>query len=172
MANEEDIAMDEVEKTDGSSKGGTKKIVIIAVILLLVGGGGFVGWKFFLSEKFGGADDAATAEAKEAETDAPQVRIMHEMKPFIVNLLGESGRRYLKAKITAEVGDPAVQQELSKRDPEVRDGVLLLLAGKSFEDISTPQGRVTLRSELLARLNSILNTGSVQMIYFTEFVVQ
>ncbi len=172
MADEEDITMDEVEKTEGSSKGGAKKIVIIAVILLLLGGGGFAGWKFVLSEKSGGADDAATAEAKEAEADTPQVKIMHEMEPFIVNLLGESGRRYLKAKITAEVNDQAVEQELTVRDPEVRDAVLLLLAGKSFEDISTPQGRVTLRSELLARLNSILNTGSVQMIYFTEFVVQ
>jgi len=172
MADEEDIAMNEEEKTGGASKGGTKKIVIIAVILLLVGGGGFAGWKFFLSEKFGGADDAATAEAKEAEAEISKVKIMHEMKPFIVNLLGENGTRYLKAKITAEVGDPAIQQELSERDPEVRDAVLLLLAGKSFEDISTPQGRVTLRSELLARMNNILNTGSVQMIYFTEFVVQ
>lgn len=172
MADEEDMAMDEMEKTEGSSKGGTKKIVIIAVILLLIGGGGFAGWKFFLSEKLGGADDAATAEAKEAEAEVPKVKIMHEMNPFIVNLLGENGTRYLKAKITAEVRDQAVKEELSTRDPEVRDAVLLMLAGKSFEDISTPQGRVTLRSELLARMNNILNTGSVQMIYFTEFVVQ
>ena len=170
MAEEQDMAVDQSGEKDASSKGGAKKILIGAIILVLLGGGGFVGWEMILSDKSAG-DGSGAAEAQTKE-DVPAVKIMHEMEPFIVNLLGENGTRYLKAKLVAEVGGPEVQKELKDRNPEIRDALLLLLAGKSFDDISTPQGKIALRSELVARLNGVLNTGAVRMLYFTEFVVQ
>ena len=172
MANEEEVAVEEVESTDTPSRGSAKKIGVIAVLVVLVGVGGFVGWKMFLSEKSGGGGDPSAAEARASEKETPQIRAMHEMKPFIVNLMGENGRRYLKVKIIAEVGNQTLQEELTKRDPEIRDNILLVLAGKSFEDINTSQGKTALRSELLQRVNSVLQAGSVRMLYFTEFVVQ
>lgn len=171
MADDQDMAVDQAEETSTSPKGGKKKIVIVAMILVVLGGGGFFGWQVMFSDKSGGNDSGA-AEAKTSEEGVPKVKIMYEMDPFIVNLLGENGTRYLKAKVVAEVGNPEIEKELKDRNPEIRDALLLLLAGKSFEDISTPQGKIALRGELVARLNSVLNTGSVRMLYFTEFVVQ
>lgn len=172
MAEDENIVGEGTKEEVSPKKRPLKKIILLVGVVLLLGGGGFAGWKFFLSDEGGGGDDTAVAEAKTADNDSPAVRIMHEMKPFIVNLLGDKGKRYLKAKIVAEVGDEGIQKELANRDAEIRDAILLLLAGKSFDDISTPNGKIALRVELVTRLNSILVQGRVRNLYFTEFVVQ
>jgi flagellar FliL protein len=171
MAEDENVLADGTE-TATAQKRPLRKVILIAGVALLLGGGGLAGWKFFLSDQRGGRNDTAVAEAKTADKNSAEVRIMYEMKPFIVNLLGDRGKRYLKAKIVAEVGDEAVQEELATRDAEIRDAILLLLAGKSFDDISTPNGKIDLRAELVTRLNSLLEKGVVRKLYFTEFVVQ
>jgi flagellar FliL protein len=48
----------------------------------------------------------------------------------------------------------------------------MILPAKQYADISTTQGKVTLREELMAQLNGYLKKGAINTIYFTEFVVQ
>lgn len=170
MAEEENVETEEGQEPEEEKKGSSKKlIVIIAAAVLLLGGGGFAGWKFFLAgtdtEKLG--PDGQVLE----ETDT-NVKIIHELKPFIVNLLGNQGKRYLKARIDLEVGSDDLVQEIKDRKSQLRDAVLLLLAGKSFADISSPEGKSALRNELIAGINEILKKGPVNTLYFTEFVVQ
>jgi flagellar FliL protein len=47
-----------------------------------------------------------------------------------------------------------------------------MLSSKTFQDISTFEGKLQLRAELLAMLNQHLSTGMIINIYFTEFIVQ
>ncbi len=172
MAEEEKISVEDgvsQEESKGSSK---KMIIIIVVALLLLGGGGFAGWKFFLAEKPSGDNGESVEEAQESAKKAPLVKIMSEMKPFVVNLLGNDGKRYLKAKIDIEVDDEAIKKELEERNSELRDAILLLLAGKSFDDISSPRGKIELRTQLVEQINGILGQGGIRTLYFTEFVVQ
>jgi len=172
MAEEEKISVED-DVSQEESKGSSKKMIIIIVVaLLLLGGGGFAGWKYFLAEKPSGDNGESVEEAQESEEKAPLVRIMCEMKPFIVNLLGNQGKRYLKAKIDIEVDDEAIKNELGKRNSELRDAILFLLAGKSFDDISRPGGKIELRTQLVERINGILDQGGIRTLYFTEFVVQ
>jgi len=173
MAEEENTSAEESEEPTEEKKGSSKKkFIVIGAILLLLGGGGFAGWKFYFAEKFFPTGDLAMEEAEEAGADDAGVRIIHPMKPFIVNLLGDRGKRYLKTRVDIEVGDEAIVQEVGERGSELRDAILLLLASKSFDDISTPRGKVQLRSELMTRINETLKNGGVKALYFTEFVVQ
>lgn len=172
MAEEEKISVDDGESQEESKGSSKKKIIIIAVVLLLLGGGGFAGWKFFLADKPSGESGESVEGTQESEEKAPLARIMCQMKPFIVNLLGNQGKRYLKAKIDIEVGDEAIKKELEERNSELRDAILLLLAGKSFDDISSPGGKIKLRTQLVERINGILGQGGIRTLYFTEFVVQ
>jgi len=48
----------------------------------------------------------------------------------------------------------------------------MLLAGKSYGDVSSPDGKVMLKAEVAARLNQILGAQRVIRIYFTDFVVE
>jgi flagellar FliL protein len=55
---------------------------------------------------------------------------------------------------------------------QLTDTVLMLLTSKTYEDIAGYSGKERLRHELIIRLNSFLETGSIRRIYFTEFVMQ
>ncbi len=71
-----------------------------------------------------------------------------------------------------ELGNPELETEIEKRLPQVRDGILMILPTKRFEDISTVQGKIALRDEVLETLNGFLAQGKIINIYFKEFVVQ
>ena len=61
---------------------------------------------------------------------------------------------------------------MKTRLPQVRDAFLMILPTKHFDDISSTEGKMALRDELLASLNGFLTTGQINNIYFKEFVVQ
>ena len=65
-----------------------------------------------------------------------------------------------------------LQTEIENKMPQIKDAILLLLSTKTFEDIKVSQGKLMLKEELVARLNSFLSTGMIVNIYFTSFVVQ
>jgi flagellar FliL protein len=47
-----------------------------------------------------------------------------------------------------------------------------LLSSKTYSELATLHGKERLKSEIMIRLNSILKTGSVKNVFFTEFVMQ
>ena len=88
-----------------------------------------------------------------------------------VNISDPSGRRYLKLGMEVEV-NADVGAALQANSPRIRDAIIMLLAGKTFNDISTPDGKVLLKAEVAARLNQILGAQRVIRVYFTDFVVE
>ena len=88
-----------------------------------------------------------------------------------VNLSDPGGRRYLKLGMEVEV-NADVAAELKANSARIRDAVIMLLAGKSYGDISTPDGKVLLKAEIAARLNQILGAQRVVRVYLTEFGVE
>ena len=170
MAEEENVAVEETaEGVEDVKKGSFKKIIILGLALALLGGGGFAGWKFFLAKKISPSEGKADGvTARESTTPG----ILLKMEPFIVNLLDQGGKRYLKTQFQIEVDSEEVQKELQARTPQVRDAILLLLTSKSFSQIGVPEGKTELRTELIERINAILKGGTIRTLYFTEFVVQ
>ena len=63
-------------------------------------------------------------------------------------------------------------EELEKRLPQIRDKILMILPTKQYADIATTTGKLALRDEIMASLNTFLKKGQISNIYFTEFVVQ
>lgn len=93
------------------------------------------------------------------------------LPPITVNLADPAGRRYLKLAMEVEV-NADVSEELKGQSARIRDAVIMLLAGKSYADVSTPDGKVLLKAEVAARLNQILGAQRVVRVYFTDFVVE
>jgi flagellar FliL protein len=48
----------------------------------------------------------------------------------------------------------------------------MILPAKQYADISSTEGKIALRDEIIAKTNALLQTGKIVTIYFTEFVVQ
>lgn len=154
-----------------AAKGGRKKMIMIIAIAAVVLIGGGVGAYLFLS----GGDPEVTAEEQakaEKEAEAKNVGPMINIDSFIVNILDDDGTRYLKAAITLEVDNDTTADEINLRMPQLKDAILLLISNKTFAELRDLQGKLQLRAELTTRINSLLKSGQVKQIYFTDFVVQ
>ncbi len=156
---------EKVEEAPPEKGSSIKWIVIAIVVLLVLGGGGFVSWKTFLNP----AQEDGNKEGKPIRV---QLGPTFPLEVFIVNLAGTSGERYLKVNLELELKESSLAAELEKRSPQIRDTILLLLSGKTFEDVATFKGKTRIRNEITARLNAFLEPGSIKKVYFTEFVVQ
>jgi flagellar FliL protein len=62
--------------------------------------------------------------------------------------------------------------EMNKRLPQVRDTILTMLSSKTNEDISTLEGKLQLRAEIISTLNQLLKAGKIKNVYFTDFIIQ
>lgn len=133
------------------------------IVLLTLIGAGAGGW---LPQ-----EAAAASPAPKPPQDADD-QLMVRLEPFLVNLADPSGKRYLKATFVLEVSSPQAVDEAKKKIAQIRDSVLLVLTGKTFDDIRSLEGKTLLRDEILKEINRILDQGKAKKVYFSEFVAQ
>ncbi len=177
--------MARAEGVEPEGKKGSKKMLMILLILVLVilGVAGFIVFKFVLAPKDMtvqdgidiNVDGADTGEAVANRRNAPTAAgVTISLESFVVNLTDPAGNRYLKLALAVDVPEENVdlQAEIDKRIPMIRDIVIASLSAKTYEEISTSQGKVFLKQELVRRINSILSSGRINDVYITEFVVQ
>lgn len=189
------------QEEEGKKKSGILKYIILVVLLLALAGGGYFAYvKFFAkppaadapAEK-AKAEDAPKAEEKSAPAkEAPKAEagghgeakgghgghgekdkaVSNEVNlpPFVVNLADRNARRYLKLVISVEMADQPELLEANKA--KVRDALLMLLSSKTSEELSTLEGKILLRKEIVDRLNQALGQAKVARVYFTDFVIQ
>lgn len=148
-------------------KGKGMKLAIIGglAVVLLAGGGYFAQGMLFPKS---GETPKGAAGSKVSSAPA----VTYDLKSFIVNLAGGKGRRYLKATMSLELTDADVQKEIEKKLPQLRDEILTVLSGKTFEEVEDTLGKQRLRREIVTRVNRVLSTGKAERVYFTEFVIQ
>jgi flagellar FliL protein len=97
---------------------------------------------------------------------------MFEMDTFIVNLLSENGRRYLKVKVNLELEDEALQEEVTQKIPVIRDIVIRIASSKNLEEISTENGKNKFKDQIVSEINRNLQDGKINNVFFTDFVIQ
>lgn len=149
-------------------------IILIGVLVVLMfglGGGLFMMWNKLAVLSTQSNANAGVQPNQGADVKQPLGPIF-SLETFIVNLADKGGKRYLRVTMDLELGNPELEAELTKRLPQVRDSVLMILPSKRFEDISSVEGKMALRDEILDVLNGFLTQGQVSKIYFKEFVVQ
>ena len=94
------------------------------------------------------------------------------LAPFIVNLSGDQGQRYLRLVVQVEVRGELSKDELDKHLPEVRNRLIFLLSSKTFADIGSTQGKYDLQADITKNVNETLDGPFIKKTYFTEFIVQ
>ena len=94
------------------------------------------------------------------------------LAPFLVNLTGDQGQRYLRLVAQVEVRGELSKDELEKHLPEVRNRLIFLLSSKTFADIGNTQGKYDLQAEITKNINETLDGPFIKKTYFTEFIVQ
>jgi flagellar FliL protein len=128
----------------------------------------------------------------------PGQGVMYQLEPKVVNLAEPGGLRYLQAGVVlefhptvkeyylakmsgetdtghgseGEVAFDPFQEAMDAMRPVIDDIVTTILSSKTFNEISTIEGKQALKQELMVKVNAALGYQGVVNIYFTEFVVQ
>jgi flagellar protein FliL len=150
-----------------------KNIIIIAGVALIVFaviGGGF----FMLWQKLSALDKLKPGEPAKApeKSDHGGMGPVFSLDSFIVNLSDQGGKRYLRVTMGLELADPKSAEDLTKRLPQIRDSILMALPSRKVDELQTTEGKNSLRTEIISKLNELLGKEIVKKIYFTEFVIQ
>ncbi len=175
----------EAEEKDSEKpqkKGGGKGLLLIVIILLLIviiGGGIFY---FLVLNKPAAAPQPAPATSMDQNGAAAQPTAraptaepgpIQAYPPFLVNLADPGGNRYLKITLSLELSkEKNFPAEVTAKEPKIKDIIISVLSSKTYDEISTTQGKVAMKQEILRRLNTIMSGGRIADIYITEFVVQ
>jgi flagellar FliL protein len=174
------MADEEKEKAEGTEEKPQKKSsprwILLAGGVVVLGVAGYFGWSHVAPSpskeppKVSAAASPAPSPAKKTET----AKIICPLDAFVVNLMDRAtvAKRYLKVTMALEVGDEEGKAKVERHKTQLRDTIILLLTAQGFQDISSVEGKLGLKQEVLARVNQILGPGTVSRIYFTEFVVQ
>ncbi|MCR4666508.1 MAG: flagellar basal body-associated FliL family protein [Desulfovibrio sp.] len=194
-----DVALPEGDEATPPKKSGKKRIIIILLIFLLMSSGIGAGayWWFFMrnpvsppvegqphEEQVQDKEEGGkTADAKQGEpaktggqiskpAGLPRSSGVVLPLPYVtVNLYDSGAVRYLKLGMEVEANKD-ISQALKANEARIRDAVIMLLAGKSLAEVSSPDGKVMLKAEVANRLNQILGEQRIVRVYFTDFVVQ
>ncbi len=171
---------------DPNAKSKKKKLFLmigVAVALVAISVGGTIAALKILSPAAPTADE----EEHAAPTLAPA--IYYEMTPnFTINFNVNGRQRYLQAAITLMYREPLLEPLLELHMPAIRNGLVMLLSAKNFDELQTNEGKEVLRTEALEIIQGQLKkeqealaasgkseevpTANVEQVLFTNFVMQ
>lgn len=161
---------DETVETEDAPKKASKLPLIIGLVLALLGGGGgfyaVYSGMILGSESPDVAEESGTHEEIEALPDVSYVG----MEPFVVSLTSGGTADYLRFRAQLEVPSDH-QEEVERVMPRVVDVLNGYLRALSPADIESPDALVTLRSQMLRRVQIVTGPERVSDLLVMEFVL-
>lgn len=175
---------------EAPKKSGKLKVIIIAVVAALIGAVG-AGAAFFIlgehppqaenpdehADEGGDSGDGEKKKKKKKKKkhDGPELPPAYmKLENLTVNLAGGKDH-FLAASMELKIAEPAAQQALSERMPEVKNLVLITLSAQSPDSLATVEGKTALAQKLRDDLNALIDededTG-VSDVFFTQFIIQ
>ena len=118
-------------------------VMLMAGVVLVAGGGGGGLWYLQRAKAAAHAPNAP----KKVEIKA---RVFATMEPFTVNLRATGAEQFLQLGVVFEVAGNEVSEAIKANMPLLRGKVLLLLSGKTAEDLAGSEGKMRLAAELVA----------------------
>ena len=97
---------------------------------------------------------------------------MFEVKDIVVNPSGTNGTRYLCTTVALEITDALVEEEATAREAQVRDLLIEILSRRTVAELSSLEMRDHIRDEIGRSVNTLLTSGEVDGVYFSNFVLQ
>ena len=116
---------------------------------------------------------------------APKPKVEHPLPGPTLQIfnqiynLGETNR-YMKVTMELELEVEGMDErarasfleEIRRREPHIRDLLISEISGKTYREVSTPQGKEQLKEELRLKINTLLSRGELREVMFTSFAVQ
>lgn len=175
---EQKAAADAAPAAVATSGTGQKPILLIALAvinMLIVAGVGFMLYKGKQKEAAEPKIEQvikgeAEAQHKEASEEKEVVGKVVPLETFIVNLAGAKGRKVAKVNMELELKGDHAAEEIDKRKAQIRDIIIIILSSKTYEEVSSHEGKDNLKNEIKDTINSFLAQGKISNVFFTEFI--
>lgn len=116
--------------------------------------------------------DSDSAKTAGYESEFENTGLIFEFEDIVVNPAGTMGRRFLAITMSFEVSEKKVLNELTEKEPVVRDALISLLTGRDLEYLSDVENMRNLRYDIMQNVNLYLEKGRVIRVYFTGYVLQ
>ncbi|GED00523.1 flagellar basal body-associated protein FliL [Bacillus atrophaeus] len=137
-----------------------KLIIIMLIILIAISALGTAAY-FMVSGKLGKSDEEPTIdEIVESSVDIEEIT---------TNLKSD---HIIRIAIKLETDSKKAKEELEKRDFQVKDAIITLLADTNADKIEGDKGKEVFKRELKDKVNSYLQEGKVEKVYITSFNLQ
>jgi len=144
------MAEEELELDVNNSK--KKSPILLIVIILLVLNLAGVGAWIFLSKDESTSSDSAAKE----ETLKGPLKYLTMVPEFIVNFGPTSKVRYLQVDLQIATRDEKVLAIVGTYRPVIRNDILVVLSGVSFDDLKDRRGKEALQKKLLDTINKVV----------------
>jgi len=153
----------------------SKLLPVISTLLLLLtlSAEGFVAWKIHAMS----SPDALNVEdsvASETEASPEEVEVVFmDLGETTVNLNGgDADNKFLRVKIIMSLNGNEAQERITTNITKVTDLILNVLSSQAFAYVRTPEGKRTLKIDLIERVNRLVGHNPVRDVFFTDFVSQ
>lgn len=150
------MADEELQLDVNQPKGSKMTIILLIVLIVLVLVMGAVGAWYFLSK--GDTSGAEAGSENAAKVVKEPLHYLTLVPEFVVNFGPDSKVRYLQIDIQVSSRDEKALATMQTYMPVIRNDVLVLLSGQSFDDLKSSEGKTALQAKILNTLNSILNS--------------
>ena len=168
----QEVEQEEVEESSGGMSP-VIKISIIVIVLIILSVAAFFVSKTFLLPKYQQYKEAKELQSiEEAKNEVPNLGLIHIIDNITVNTLGSGGRRYVIAEVALEVSSQETVDEIVLREPQIRDEFIRYLRRQTAQHVLDLGFQERSRRDLTKMLNSHLNTGKVDSMYYVKLLLQ
>lgn len=173
---EELEGLEEPEETEQSRLGGLLRLLmmVLPVILIPAAVGGFLAYSQYVplaqTAVTNGIEFGIVQKAKGSEPiKYGQFSMINDL---LINPKNSGGKRFLVLSLGVETKSSDVIAELADKEIVVRDAILQMLSEHTAEELSSIELRESLKVRIIDRLNSLLQKGEIDRLYFTQYLLQ
>ncbi len=165
------------EDEEGNEKKGFPswlKLILIGLAILVISGGAFTVTKYIIMPKYFShkVNQVLGEKSDKNKKEKEEIGLIHYIKEITVNSKGSKGRRFIVTEYAIETESKDVIKELKTRDPQIRNEIITFLRQHTVEQVLTPSFQVVSKNYLKTAINSRLNSGEIDSVYYTKLIVQ
>ena len=142
-------------------KSKNKLLTIMLIILVCITLLGVVALLIITQLNKTDKDEAPTIDQiVESSIDIPEITTNLTVNKFI----------RLSLKVQADSSKAA--EELTKRDFQIKNIIITELSEMTPQDLDGKQGKAAFQSSIKTKINELMDTGEVQQVYITSYIIQ
>lgn len=159
------------------------KWVAIVFMLVLLGLGAYVLTERVIVPKLTGQgevgdkmramrDNVQEAREKKKKTGKLGPVIPHPISGITANTAGSRGRRFVTFDLIVETRVEDARDEMVTKEYQIRDALITYFGGRSVGELATRQFMTAAKDTIQVLINRLLETGEIDTVYFTKFLIQ